>query len=543
MTLTGPDPASRRIQPLPDINHSLASWPARIRISSFDREKHLHSSREILYRKLSEPPYHKLDFMMEFEMLLAHLALYKQNEEAYHGEYFMGGLPVERVGQIEADRKRTRTRAAGEVRGLEGALDKRRELAQTHKDWNSLHQTLESWIELEYSYAEYLQMIPGARGAPAREKTGARLQKELVALRARRRDALMLPQPAAGAEEGLKLEWVGELHPNGDGIALLHRSERKVYFSFRLSPASPLLSKRSVQNALAGVSYGANDISHLPIRMRAIVRNKMERVLRARAIIRAGEFAAEIPLQELQSVNVAQDATFRAGGVFGNGLEKLPEGNYSFQVDLSGDGGQTWTQSADPGSFRRVGDPEIGLPDRGKFKIPFRGIRVDPAVLSPDELQALDRSVTQRIEALSEARASYGVVVLRADDLERHPDFQEFLDRLPVRLAGAVIVWEDTVGVEPKARVEANGRRVFRGKAIELANYLAVLPEADSVVVIGDSDLARFLKNFLDPTGIAVASHPITLEGFALALGVPGSVLRQMDPATLSKDLARLRSA
>lgn len=167
-------------------------------------------------------------------------------------------------------------------------------------------------------------------------------------------------------------------------------------------------------------------------------------------------------------------------------------------------------------------------------------VKVAPAKLSASEILDLETSVSRRMQAFVEARQGNALAVVPSHLLRSHPALQEFLSRLPRELASAVVVWEHAQE-RPSAREEANGLRVFHGSMLDFAGYLQ--GHAGTLHLLGDEQTAGALRILMAGTGIEVYSRPLDLSTLIRALGVPDSVLGQVDPDELLKDLARLRSA
>lgn len=153
---------------------------------------------------------------------------------------------------------------------------------------------------------------------------------------------------------------------------------------------------------------------------------------------------------------------------------------------------------------------------------------------------------TAGLEEISEAVQGAGVVVMEASVLEDRPGLMEFARQIRGPLAKRLIL----VGLE-----EAEARKlreqnpaiqtVPAGDLDGLVVALVGLEEAERVTHVGkDRLLADQLIRILPASMSVVHVGPATgLEELLLSMGVPASILDQLDAAGLEEDIARSRAA
>ncbi|MBI3615075.1 MAG: pyridoxal-phosphate dependent enzyme [Candidatus Omnitrophica bacterium] len=401
MRVTSQDPASRQVRPLGDTNFPPAGRsqfptspalmkfaaergdlnterkqePDVIAITPFERDKNSHLGRAALYQDLSPLWDGELASLEELEMDLANLSFSMQVEEEYRREEAWAmpkGLSQERAEAIRHNRQEMEVAVVHEIYPrLREQLEKRHDLAWKKKDWGLLHQTLGLWIELEYSFAEYLTVSPGVWNVSEHERAGRLLQEELIGLRQRQKELLMgRPAQAAGpsvslgagleenSPQGSGIDWVGDIyHLNKDKETKeISDQWRTIFFSFRPNRSAKVFTKSpaawdSLQNA--ALSNGDGSDSHILPEAIEIFRKEIEPFLKARVILLDGSGQGrEVSVKELQLTNLYRDSTLRVSGLLGNEAGKLERRGYPFDVEISVDGGKNWRRSSERGYFQ-----------------------------------------------------------------------------------------------------------------------------------------------------------------------------------------------
>ena len=148
-------------------------------------------------------------------------------------------------------------------------------------------------------------------------------------------------------------------------------------------------------------------------------------------------------------------------------------------------------------------------------------------------------SAADRLAIFAEAAQGPGVIVVQADALARRAGLEDFMLALPADLRGRIVLFGKESAAAKKIAARTGITLVDSDELTDLAVALSSLWQADQVGFIGDADKARLLKAMLQRMSISLFSMDpdVSLGKILLHLGIPGSVLDQVDIGGLEEEL------
>ncbi len=156
-----------------------------------------------------------------------------------------------------------------------------------------------------------------------------------------------------------------------------------------------------------------------------------------------------------------------------------------------------------------------------------------------------DLSAADRLAIFAEAARGPGVVVVQASTLARRAGLEDFMLALPADLKSRIILFGKESAAAKRIAARAGITLVDSDELTDLAVALSSLWQADQVGFIGDADKARLLAAMLQRMNISLFSMDpdVALGKILLSLGIPGTVLDQVDIGGLEEELGRRRFA